>query len=129
MIHDDTELRFGHHPNPYSIPHLTLLTPALQPELRTRIRIRVQTRTPVLLLSPSLRFLAFAPILAPSPILPLDLPLPPTHLYPNPPPLTAHLHLTRILKQIETYYSREGLIVEIPADTGPEDFETLLKAT
>jgi len=35
----------------------------------------------------------------------------------------------RILKQIETYYSREGLIVEVPPDTGPEDFETLLKAT
>merc|ERR1719503_163043 len=34
----------------------------------------------------------------------------------------------RILKQIETYYSREGLIVEVPPDTGPEDFETLLKA-
>ena len=35
----------------------------------------------------------------------------------------------RVLKQIETYYSREGLIKEIPADTGPEEFETLLKAT
>ena len=82
-----------------------------------------------MLLSPSLRSLAFAPILASSPPLPLDPPLPPPHHYPNPPSLTAHLHLTRILKQIETYYSREGLIVEIPADTGPEDFETLLKAT
>ena len=82
-----------------------------------------------MLLGPSLRSLAFAPILASSPPLPLDppLPLPPPLLQPT---LTyAHLHLTRILKQIETYYSREGLIVEIPADTGPEDFETLLKAT
>ena len=35
----------------------------------------------------------------------------------------------QVLKQIETYYSREGLIKEIPEDTGPEEFETLLKAT
>jgi len=35
----------------------------------------------------------------------------------------------KVLKQIETYYSRVGLIKEIPADTGPEEFEALLKAT
>ncbi len=35
----------------------------------------------------------------------------------------------KILKQIETYYSREGLITEVPANTEPEEFENLLKAT
>ena len=82
-----------------------------------------------MLLGPSLRSLAFAPILASSPPLPLDPPPAPTPPLLQPTLTYAHLHLTRILKQIETYYSREGLIVEIPADTGPEDFETLLKAT
>jgi len=33
-----------------------------------------------------------------------------------------------VLKQIELYFSREGLIEEIPQDTDPEEFERLLKA-
>jgi len=34
----------------------------------------------------------------------------------------------KVLKQIETYYSRQDLIKEVPADTDPEEFEALLKA-
>lgn len=33
-----------------------------------------------------------------------------------------------VLKQIEVYFSREGLLQEIPGDTDPEEFEKLLKA-
>uniref|UniRef100_A0A7S0JBB2 RNA helicase n=1 Tax=Calcidiscus leptoporus TaxID=127549 RepID=A0A7S0JBB2_9EUKA len=33
------------------------------------------------------------------------------------------------MKQIEVYFSREGLIQEIPQDTDPEQFEALLKVT
>ena len=32
----------------------------------------------------------------------------------------------KVLKQIETYFSRVGLVSEIPKETTPEDFEKLL---
>ena len=34
----------------------------------------------------------------------------------------------QVLKQIETYFQREGLIIEIPQDADPEEFEKLLTA-
>mmetsp|Transcript_2239 Transcript_2239/g.7246 ORF Transcript_2239/g.7246 Transcript_2239/m.7246 type:complete len:242 (+) Transcript_2239:54-779(+) len=34
----------------------------------------------------------------------------------------------KVLKQIEVYFSRENLVTEVPPDTDPEEFETMLKA-
>jgi len=34
----------------------------------------------------------------------------------------------KVLKQIEVYFSRENMVTEVPPDTDPEEFETMLKA-
>ena len=35
----------------------------------------------------------------------------------------------KVLRQIETYYTREGATIEVPKDTSPEKFAELLTAT
>ena len=38
----------------------------------------------------------------------------------------GHQEIVKVLKQIEVYFQREGLIEEIPQTITPEDFEKLL---